>query len=68
VPEHITLLKQGDIVARSLKDYLHRHPEMDARLATNASAGFLTTENPDRFADLATLFLGHDISAKHVSL
>ena len=68
VPDNISLLKQGDIVARSLKDYLSRHPEMNVRLARNGDAGFLTTENPDRFADLATLFLGHDISAKHVSL
>jgi hypothetical protein len=41
---------------------------MDARLTSNASAGFLTTENPERFADLATLFLGHEISARHVAL
>jgi hypothetical protein len=41
---------------------------MDCRLARTGSAGFLTTENPDRFADLATLFLGHDIQAKHVTL
>jgi glutamate racemase len=68
VPDDINILKQGDIVARSLKDYLHRHPEMDCRLARTGSAGFLTTENPDRFADLATLFLGHDIQAKHVAL
>lgn len=68
VPQHISLLKQGDIVARSLKDYLQRHPEMDSRLTLNASAGFLTTENPERFADLATLFLGHEISAQHVAL
>jgi glutamate racemase len=68
VPQNINLLKQGDIVARSLKDYLQRHPEMDARLTSNASAGFLTTENPERFADLATLFLGHEISARHVAL
>jgi glutamate racemase len=68
VPTDIQLLKQGDIVARSLKDYLHRHPEMDERLTRNATAGFLTTENPDRFADLATLFLGHEISAQHVAL
>jgi glutamate racemase len=62
------LLRQGDIVARSLQDYLLRHPEMQQRLSQNANAGFLTTENPDRFADLATLFLGNEIKAKHVSL
>jgi glutamate racemase len=68
VPQHISLLRQGDIVARSLQDYLIRHPEMQQRLSQNANAGFLTTENPDRFADLATLFLGNEIKAKHVSL
>ncbi len=68
VPEHIKLLKQGDIVAQSLKDYLQRHPEMDSRLTLTGSAGFMTTENPERFADLATLFLGREISARHVTL
>jgi glutamate racemase len=68
VPQEISLLKQGDIVARSLKDYLQRHAEMDCRLSRNGNAGFLTTENPERFSDLATLFLGHEISAKHVTL
>lgn len=30
-PEPIRIISQGEYVARSLRDYLNRHPEMDAR-------------------------------------
>lgn len=66
--DDITILLQGSIVARSLADYLARHPEMERRLTRNGTARFLTTENPARFADLATLFLGHGITAEHTDI
>lgn len=62
----IQIVRQGDIVARSLKDYLRRHPEMDARLTRGGHTQYLTTENPEKFSELATLFLGHPISARHI--
>lgn len=33
IPEWITVIQQGEIVARSLKDYLCRHPEMERELS-----------------------------------
>ena len=68
VPPGVQIVRQGDIVARSLKDYLRRHPEMDARLTRGGHAEYLTTENPEKFSELATLFLGHPISARHIEL
>lgn len=65
---HISVLLQGAIVADSLADYLMRHPEMERRLTCGASARFLTTENPDRFAGLAALFLGTGITAAHTDI
>ena len=68
LPDSVSLLSQGTIVADSLADYLERHPEMRCRLSTDGTARFLTTENPDRFDPLATLFMGEDVAARHVTL
>ena len=62
------VVAQGDIVAASLDDYLHRHPEMAARCTTGGGCRYLTTENPDKFGDMASLFLGEEIDASHIDL
>lgn len=67
-PEHITLLPQGPIVAASLEDYLRRHPEMDVRLSRGGTATYLSTEEPARFAEMASLFLGRPVEAERVVL
>ena len=68
VPEGIRIVEQGEIVARSLVDYLRRHPEMDRRISRNGSVSFLTTENADRFSSLASYFLGTPVAASHASI
>lgn len=68
VPESIEIVRQGDIVARSLVDYLRRHPEMERRLTRSGHTQYLTTENPDKFSSLATLFLGHAIEAERIEV
>lgn len=68
VPQSAKVITQGDIVARSLADYLSRHPEIENRCTRNASCTFSTTENPDDFTRLAAIFLGHPIEAVHVTL
>ena len=68
VPESIEIVRQGDIVARSLADYLHRHHEMEQRLTRHGHTQYLTTESPEKFSELATLFLGHPIQARHIEL
>lgn len=68
VPEGITILSQGDIVATSLTDYLRRHPDMEARLTRNASCRYLTTDSADRFSAAASVFLGQAVAASHATL
>lgn len=72
VPEHIRLVKQGDIVAESLADYLKRHPEMANRLSRNESGTgrctYLTTENSSKFSQMASLFLNKSIDATTIEL
>ena len=68
VPDDIKVVTQGAIVAASLADYLHRHPEMENRLSKGGDCTYLTTENPDKFTGLASLFLGEQVSVSHIDL
>ena len=68
LPEDITLLSQGELVATSLKDYLHRHPEMNDRLTQGGSIRYLTTECPDKFGDLASIFVDEEVNATRVKI
>lgn len=68
MPKHIRIVQQGEIVAKSLQDYLCRHPEMKSRLSKNSTAQYLTTENAEKFNELASIFIGGDINATHISL
>lgn len=68
LPEGITLLSQGELVATSLEDYLHRHPEMNDRLTQGGSIRYLTTECPDKFGDLASIFVDEEVNATRVKI
>ena len=69
-PEDVVLMSQGDYVANSLQDYLQRHPEMQSRLSRGASLSMETTEQPDQFSSLASLFLGESagVDVKRITL
>lgn len=56
-PSHIQIIAQGEYVAHSLRDYLDRHTEMDARCTKSNSCRFLTTESPGKFEESASIFL-----------
>ena len=68
------LVAQGDIVARSLRDYLSRHPEIENSCSKGGSCRFLTTESADKFAASASVFLQSPLfresplAAEHIEL
>ncbi len=66
--ERIQVVSQGEIVARSLVDYLQRHPEMDERCTKNGSIRYFTTESVEKFASSASVFLNDEIQAEHIDL
>ena len=68
VPEDIRILSQGDIVAASLEDYLHRHADMEARLTRGGSCRYLTTDSAERFSAAAGVFLGEKVTAARAIL
>lgn len=67
-PQNVNIISQGTIVAESLADYLTRHPEIDQRCNKNGNCRYLTTENVEKFDELASLFLGCNVSAEHIDL
>lgn len=67
-PPGIRIVPQGEYVAASLEDYLHRHPEMAQHCSTEGTMQYFTTESPERFKECAAMFLHEDIEVAHIDL
>ena len=68
VAHEVEVVAQGEIVARSLQDYLRRHTDIAATLSQGATCTYLTTEQANKFSESASLFLHTPIEARHVDL
>ena len=68
LPSNVQLLSQGEIVANSLLDYLHRHTEIEAVCSKDGSVEYFTTESSEDFDRKAAIFLGHEVWSKHLAL
>lgn len=68
VSSDIKIVCQGDYVASSLQDYLHRHPEIDEKCTKGGGCRYLTTESTERFLPSATVFLNERIKAETVAV
>lgn len=67
-PQGVSIVPQGELVARSLQNYLQRHPEIDSRCSRRGTTSYLTTENPEKFDALATLFLNEPVHSEKIQL
>jgi glutamate racemase len=67
LPENIQVVAQGDIVAESLAEYLHRHPEIENSVSRNGEMSFYTTDSAADFNEHGSIFFGRAVSAKHLS-
>jgi len=68
VPEDITIISQGEIVAKSLVNYLHRHPEIEKNCSKNGQLAFYTTDLPQDFDNHAATFFGKPIQSLLIEL
>jgi glutamate racemase len=67
LPPNIQVVSQGDIVAKSLVDYLQRHPEMDEKLTKNGTQQFFTTtDDTADFDHHASIFFSAQVQSKFV--
>jgi len=68
LPDNIQIVSQPKIVADSLNEYLHRHPEMEKRLMKNSQVRLCTTDCDESFSSLASVFLNENIKAETVKI
>lgn len=67
-PAHIQILAQGELVAKSLTDYLIRHPEVEEKCSKEGKLDFYTTDDAKDFSEKAKIFFGKNIKAKHIKV
>lgn len=68
LPAGIRVMAQGEIVAASLEDYLHRHSEIETQLSKTKTIRFFTTDSAEDFNDNGSIFYGGLVQASHVEL
>ncbi len=68
LPENIAIVSQGDIVADSLADYLHRHPELESKISHSGNMRFYTTDNSIDFDAHGSQFFGRPVKSEEVDL
>lgn len=60
-PPSITILQQGELVAKSLKKYLSRHEILERQLTKENKISFYTTDSSEAFNEKGGLFFGQDV-------
>ena len=68
LPVGVKLISQGEIVAESLADYLHRHPEIESQCSKNGQREFYTTDSTEDFDSHASIFYNEPVNSRHVDL
>ena len=68
MPSGVNVIQQGPIVADSLADYLHRHPEIEEHCSRGGTCQYYTTEDPNHFSPLASVFVNEPVNARRVIL
>jgi glutamate racemase len=69
LPENIQVVSQGDIVAKSLIDYLQRHPEMENKLSrTGTQQFFTTTDETADFDHYAEIFFSTPVQSAYAEI
>lgn len=68
LPDKIKIISQGPIVAKSLKEYLLRHAEIDNKCSKNSSMQFFTTDSASDFDKHSEVFFGEKVNSKQISL
>jgi glutamate racemase len=69
LPKGIKVIAQGDIVAKSLVDYLKRHPELEQKLTKTGTREFYTTtDDTAEFDHHASRFFSAPVKSTFVSV
>jgi glutamate racemase len=68
LPQNVKVISQGTIVAKTLRDYLLRHSEIDFKCSKNAILEFFTTDSTEDFDKHSEIFFGEKVHSVHIDL
>jgi glutamate racemase len=69
LPNHVNVISQGEIVAKSLVDYLQRHPDLEQKLTQAGTRKFYTTrDDTASFDHHASRFFAAPVKSEFVSV
>ncbi|MCC8423890.1 glutamate racemase [Mucilaginibacter sp. UR6-11] len=69
LPANVNVIAQGDIVAKSLADYLQRHPELEQKISKEGTRKFYTTtDDTAEFDHHASRFFSAPVTSEFVSV
>lgn len=68
LPAGITLVAQGEIVAKSLAQWLENHHDMENTISKSGYLQFFTTDSAADFDNHASLFFGKEVKSQHIFL
>ena len=67
-PSHISIINQGEIVAKSFQNYLQRHPELESQCIKEGKRSFYTTDSTELFNEMGSKFIGRTILSNTIML
>lgn len=68
LPKQVQVIAQGAIVAKSLAEYLQRHPAMAEKCSKGGQIRFCTTDDAANFDQQAAIFFGKAVVSEQVDL
>lgn len=68
IKNDISVVAQGEIVAKSLSHYLIRHPNIENQCSKNGVVKFFTTDSSDVFDQKAALFYHQTVQSSHIEI
>lgn len=68
LPKNIKILTEDNIVARKLKIYLDKHPDIKNNISQKSNRKFYTTDMTDKFKKLGSRFYGQKIKPEKIKL
>jgi glutamate racemase len=67
-PVGVNIISQGEIIAESLKDYLHRHPEIEEKCSKKGHVQLYTTDSEEDFDRHSAVFFGRVLKSRHITI
>jgi len=66
--KQVAVISSAKAAADAIEDYFKRHPDLEKSLLRNGKRTYYTTDNPERFSDLGSPFLGAKIKGKKAEI